>query len=137
MDDRDRWEIVSGIAGNRIRRAPVPGGWLYQAESVQRSRTISEDFPSYEIVRAGWGSPVFVAADRSIAAIDRHDRHGTVADDSSSRTIASIRTDIRGIRRVARSAILFVRLMMRRISGALRSCRSAMIRAIRRALPPE
>jgi hypothetical protein len=122
----DNWEIVFVSKGNRVRRMPVPGGWLYQVESVYRSRTISEDFPSYEVVRAGWGQPLFVI-DRRIAAIDRRD---TVADDASMTRTRIL--DGRGSR-----AILFMRRAICRISGALRGCRRAMVRAIHRALPPE
>jgi hypothetical protein len=56
----DHWEMVSGSMGARVRRMSIPGGWLYQVESVRRARTITSEFPDYEIVSVGWGQPVFV-----------------------------------------------------------------------------
>jgi hypothetical protein len=62
MQAEDPWETVSAVIGRRVRRMAVPGGWLYQVEGVHRSRTISADFPDYEIITVRWSQPVFVVA---------------------------------------------------------------------------
>lgn len=100
---------------------PVPGGWLYQVENVQKSRTISAEFPDYEIVRVGWSQPIFVA-DLPIVAISRRDSR---ADDLS---VTRLR-DGRG--RPGGSAL---RRALRGTSDALRDCWSATRRAIQKAV---
>jgi len=115
----DRWETVYEVLGSRVRRMIVPGGWIYQVESVQRSRTISEDFPSYEIARAGWGDPLFVA-DRSTRS-----RQDSRADDLS---ITRMRDGWAGSRK---KLDLRLRAAIRIAAAALRDCWSAMRRAVR------
>jgi hypothetical protein len=101
---------------------PVPGGWLYQVEDVQKSRTISAEFPDYEIVRVGWSQPIFVT-DRPIVAIARHDSR---ADDLS---VTRLR-DGRG----GRPEGSVLRRALRRTGDALRDCWSATRRTIRKAM---
>lgn len=119
---RDHWETVSGIEEGRVRRMSVPGGWLYQVEIVHRSRTISAEFPDYEIVRVGWSQPIFVP-DHSIVAIARRDSR---ADDLSVTRLRSGWLDHPG-ESVMRRAL-------RRVVDASSHCWSTARRAIRRAM---
>lgn len=50
------WQIVNDDeSGDRVRRFPVPGGWLYQSEvSVYTHREAMKR-------NYGWSDPVFVA----------------------------------------------------------------------------
>lgn len=54
------WEKVNdGIPSDRIRRFPVPGGWLYQ---VVREDFIGQPDPNHLDTREiGWHPPVFVS----------------------------------------------------------------------------
>jgi hypothetical protein len=49
-----RWTLVNDEALDRVRRFPVPGGWLYQ---VEKTSPLGDQI--------GWHRPVFVADSRA------------------------------------------------------------------------
>jgi hypothetical protein len=56
-----RWVIVHDEPNERVRRYPVPGGWLYQVEAIT---DYLESTPDPKVGRMhhtiGWHPPVFV-----------------------------------------------------------------------------
>lgn len=56
-DAGERWTIVHDEPGERVRRYPVPGGWLYQVQAG--FYTENDD--------SMWGSPVFVSSEATPA----------------------------------------------------------------------
>lgn len=56
------WELVLDSALKRVRRFPVPGGWLYQVELFQEAD--SDRDSDHGITTHGWHPPVFVPGER-------------------------------------------------------------------------
>jgi hypothetical protein len=53
------WEVVPSSGGDTVRRRAVPGGWLYQVESIETME--SYEYGSYTKTIIGWHPPVFVS----------------------------------------------------------------------------
>ena len=56
--EQPAWTIVHDVAGERVRRFAVPGGWLYQVERVDTTES-GEYAPS--VTTTGWHPPVLVS----------------------------------------------------------------------------
>lgn len=117
----DYWEMVSGSMGARVRRMSIPGGWLYQVESIRRARTITSEFPDYEIVSVGWGQPVFVPIDPP-----RLRRRSSRVDDLS---VTSVRDG--GARSILSSGRRSIHRALIWVASASGDCRALVARAFR------
>jgi hypothetical protein len=55
------WELVHDVAYERVRRMPVPGGWLYQTQIDQLHAPGEYVPPGARVI--GWHPPIFVPGD--------------------------------------------------------------------------
>ena len=55
-----RWELLHDVPGERVRRMPAEGGWLYQVELEIQSAPLRFLEPATR--HSGWHPPVFVPA---------------------------------------------------------------------------
>lgn len=53
-----RWEVIHDEESERVRRMPVPGGWLYQVETWLWHHPGRDGEPV--TYTSGWSPPVFV-----------------------------------------------------------------------------
>lgn len=68
-DVGERWTLVHGEPGERVRRYPVHGGWLYQVETLTLRSTLEGRLVPDKTCPPGWTSPVFVPDDKHTAKI--------------------------------------------------------------------
>lgn len=52
-----KWETLNDEQNRRVRRFPVPFGWLYQVESVLTQKSADGEF---DAETRCWSAPVFV-----------------------------------------------------------------------------